>query len=447
MEGKHFPDGFLWGAATASYQIEGASADDNKGESIWDRFTHTPGKIARGENGDVACDHYHRWQEDVDLMAGLGLGSYRFSVSWPRIFPGGRGPAEPRGVDFYRRLVDRLNEKGIVPAVTLYHWDLPQALQSEGGWANRDTAYRFADYAAFMFEKLGPAVPMWITHNEPFVAAFMGHAIGEHAPGNHSPFRAVRVSHHLLLSHGLAVQAFRQAGLGDARIGITHFLWPQEPATPKRRDVEAACRMDGIINRWFLDPVFRGSYPPDIWQWYVSRLCRPPVKDGDLAVISTPSDFLGVNYYSRMVHRASLNPLTGAAEVKKPAGRTEMGWEIYSDGLYSLLVRLYREYGPLPLFVTENGIACRDTPALDGSVEDDDRIAYLRDHLAACLKAVHDGVDLRGYYVWSLMDNFEWALGYEKRFGLFRVDFSTGRRFWKKSAHWYQKVIAENAVE
>lgn len=443
-----FPAGFLWGTATSAYQIEGAWNEDGKGESIWDRFAHTSGKIADGSNGDVACDHYHLWREDVDYMAQLGVNAYRFSISWPRIFPAGTGRLNQKGLDFYRRLVAALRERGITPMATLYHWDLPQALQDKGGWGNRDTAGWFAEYAAFLFQRLGGEIPLWITHNEPFVAAFLGHATGEDAPGLRRPRLAVQVVHHLLLSHGLAVRAFRQIAPASAKIGIALFLWPQEPATDRPRDMAAARRMDGLVNRQFLDPLFKGRYPEDLWRTYRTRFLAPKVASGDLETIAEPVDFLGVNYYTRMVHRASLlDPLLGAREVKPPAKRTLMGWEVYPQGLYNMLVRLKREYTDLPLYVTENGAAFADVAGPDGTVEDVDRLEYLRLHLEQAYRAIADGVDLRGYFVWSLLDNFEWAHGYTKPFGLLRVDFATQKRYFKASARWFAEVARKNAVE
>ncbi|MGE5549755.1 MAG: GH1 family beta-glucosidase [Bacteroidota bacterium] len=442
-----FPQGFLWGCATAAYQIEGAWAEDGKGESIWDRYAHTSGKIARGENGDVACDHYHRWPEDLDLLARLKANAYRFSISWPRIFPDGGGRVNRPGLDFYRRLVDGLHARGIMPMATMYHWDLPQALEDAGGWLARDTAYRFADYASFLYANL-PDVPFWITHNEPFIAAAFGYGLGTNAPGLKRPRRILHAAHHLLLSHGLAVQAFREGGPSGARIGLALFLWPQEAATDRPRDLAAARRMDGIINRWYLDPIFRATYPEDIARWFRPRLGAPPIRAGDLERIGQPLDFLGVNYYTRLLHRqAWWNPLTGARQVPGAGPKTAMGWEIYPEGLYLLLERLYREYGPLPLYITENGAAYHDVPAPDGLIHDQERLSYLHAHLVQAHRAIAAGIDLRGYFVWSLLDNFEWAEGYGKRFGLVRVDYETQKRTVKDSGLYFARVAGANAVE
>ncbi len=440
-----FPAGFVWGAATAAYQIEGAHDEDGRGPSIWDTFSHTPGKVANGDTGDVACDHYHRYPEDIALMRELGLGAYRFSIAWPRIFPTGMGRPNPAGIDFYRRLVDALRAAGIEPYVTLYHWDLPQALQDQGGWANRDTVHRFGEYAHTVAVALGAVVHNWITHNEPWVAAFLGHLTGDHAPGARDLRTALQVSHHLLLSHAEATEAIRaEAAVGD-RVGITLNLSPVEPAGDTNADAEAAHRHDGYLNRWFLDPLFRGSYPDDMLRWYGDA--APTVQGGDLARINSPIDFLGVNYYFRSVvrHDAASGPLQ-VAQVQ-PAGRpyTDMGWEVYPGGLYALLTRLHRDYAPAALSITENGAAFADQ-VVDGAVVDAERQSYLHDHLLACYRAVEEGVPLQGYFAWSLLDNFEWAYGYAKRFGLIHVDYATQRRTVKQSGRWYAEVTRENGV-
>jgi beta-glucosidase len=444
-----FPTDFLWGAATSSYQIEGAVAADGRGESIWDRFSHTPDAIENGDSGDEANDHFHRWAEDVDLMGELGLRAYRFSIAWPRIVPDGRGRIEERGIDFYRRLVDRLRERRIVPAVTLYHWDLPQSLQDRGGWANRDTAEAFAEYADAMFEALGDDVPIWITHNEPWVAAVLGYLYGAHAPGIRDLQQMLDASHHLLLSHGLAVERYRARGL-DGRIGITLDLHPTYPASDSDADRLAARTSEEFTNRWYLDPLLRGVQPEHLSAVFREAGGDPTsaVRSGDRDIISATIDFLGINYYSRHVAAASDDGFGWAVLPGDPAlPASQLGWEVFPDGLYDLLTALTREYGPLPLYVTENGIAVNDRIGADGAVDDPQRIDFLRGHFAAAQRAIDDGVDLRGYFVWSLMDNFEWGFGYRPRFGLVYVDYATQERIPKASAGWYRRVIEWNGLD
>lgn len=445
-----FPAHFLWGAATAAYQIEGAWNEDGKGESIWDRFCHTPGKIWRGDTGDVACDHYHRFAEDVALMAALGLRAYRFSIAWTRIFPLGYGQPNQRGLDFYRRLIDTLHAHGILPVATLYHWDLPQVLQDRGGWMNRDTAHHFADFAAYLFDRIGSDVPLWITQNEPFVAAFFGYGNGTHAPGMRRPWQILPAAHHLLLSHGLAVQAFRAAALHssgalpDPRIGITLLIWPNHAATNHPPDIAANHRTDGAMNRMFLEPLFRKRYPEDVWQHFARRRMLPRVEPGDLELIAQAIDFLGVNTYTRLVNAANpFDLLVGARQVRQAGPHTAMDWEVYPQCIYEAL-SIARTYTNLPLYITENGAAFDEQIGPDGRIDDTARIAYLRDHLVQAHRAMCAGIDLRGYFVWSLLDNFEWNHGYSKRFGLVHVDFVTLRRTWKRSAYWYRDVIARN---
>ncbi|HYF95918.1 MAG TPA: GH1 family beta-glucosidase [Symbiobacteriaceae bacterium] len=442
-----FPAGFQWGVSTASVQIEGGASADGKGESIWDRFARQ-GKIKGGPDAvNVTCDHYGRWAEDVELLAGLGVDVYRFSVSWPRIFPEGAGQVNHKGLDFYRRLIAALHEKGIQPAVTLYHWDLPQALQEKGGWLARDTAHRFAEYSATLFKDLGRDVPLWMTLNEPFIVVFSGHLTGEHAPGLRKPFSAMQVAHHLLLGHGEAVKAFRQIAPTGARIGLTNFLWDHQSASASSGDRAAALRADGMISRWFLDPVLKGHYPEDIMTWYRSRFAAPKIQDGDMEVISQPIDFMGVQYYSRIIHRANpWNLFTGFGQVEPHSvPTTDMGWEIYPEGLYKLLLRLHKEYGDIPLIVTEGGAAFADTVTPDGRVHDTDRVQYLREHIRAVGKALDAGVNVQGYYVWSFLDNLEWHHGVSKRFGLVYVDFDTLKRTLKDSAYWYRDFIRSGA--
>jgi len=449
MSSKIFPDEFVWGAATASYQIEGSPDADGKGKSIWDQFAHTEGRIWNNDTGDVACDHYLRFKDDVKMMADLGLNSYRFSISWPRIFPAGGGTPNTRGLDFYRKLVDELHKFSIQPAATLYHWDLPQALQDKGGWENRDTARYFAEYAAYLFESLDLPVSMWITLNEPWVVAVLGNAFGVHAPGQTDFNQALQVSHNLLIAHGLAVNAFRQVKRVDEKIGITLNLAPVQPLTDSEEDMKAAHRSDGFMNRWFLDPIFKGSYPEDMVEIFSRSFKVPLFSEEDSIMVSEPLDFLGINNYTRVLVESTGddNAFMGSPVNPPDADYTEMGWEVYPEGLYELLVRVHRDYGPLPLYITENGAAFDDQLLADGSVNDDKRVAYLRGYIEQCWKAVQEGVPLKGYYLWTLMDNFEWAFGYSKRFGIVYIDFETQKRYPKKSADWYKQVISRNGLE
>jgi beta-glucosidase len=433
-----FPAGFRFGAAMAAYQIEGAVAEDGRGASIWDTFCRRPGMVAGGDTGDVACDHYHRWREDLDLMASLGIESYRFSIAWPRVQPDGRGPWNRSGLDFYRRLAEGLRERGIEAVATLYHWDLPQALQAAGGWAVRDTAERFAEYAAAMARELGDVVDGWITHNEPWVVAFLGHAEGVKAPGLRDWPTALRVAHHLLLSHGLATQALR-AVTAVVPVGIALNLAPV-----RSEDPVAARRMDGHLNRWFLDPLLRRRYPDDMLAHYARRYGPlDVVRAGDMETIAQPLDFLGVNYYfpPRVRAEPSRQPLE-LATVLPPPPTTAMGWEVDPDGLHELLVRLRRDYGEVAIYITENGAAFEDGPVVNGTLEDPRRVQYLTSHLRALARAVADGVDVRRYFAWSMLDNFEWEHGYAKRFGLVYVDYATQRRVPKRSGLWYRDFIA-----
>ena len=434
-----FPADFLWGSATASYQIEGAWQADGKGESIWDRFSHTPGKVANGDTGDVACDHYHRWREDIALLRELGFGAYRFSISWPRVFPAGRGSLNQAGIDFYDQIVDGLLAAGIKPFITLYHWDLPQALQDLGGWANRDVAFWYSDYADAVSRRLGDRVQHWITHNEPWVVAFLGELYGLHAPGNHDLARSLQVAHHLLLSHGLALEPLR-ANTGSAgQLGITLNFTPGYPATDREEDHAAAERYNGFNNRWFVHALVRGHYPEDMVELYGRAMAQ--VHANDLPVISRPCDFLGVNYYTRAVCRFDRHEFLQVAEVKQKAPHTEMGWEVYPQGLYDLLTWLHRDYQPRQLFITENGAAFADQPDARGEIHDTQRQDYLQAHFDAASRALAAGVPLRGYFIWSLMDNFEWAHGYSKRFGLVYVDYATQKRTIKQSGRWLRGSI------
>lgn len=431
-----YPRNFLWGAATAAYQIEGAWNEDGKGESIWDRFTHTEGTIKNSDTGDIACDHYHRLDEDIALMKELGLEAYRFSISWPRIFPEGKGLVNLAGLDFYNRLVEKLLDAKILPFVTLYHWDLPQKLQEIGGWTNREVSSHFSDYAAVLAKHLGDRVKNWITINEPWVIANLGHRTGEMAPGIRDEKLALQVAHHLLVAHGKATQALR-ADNARAQVGIALDMRPTAPASDSREDVEAAWKTWSKEASWFLDPLFKAYYPPDIWTEYGTKV--PKVKPRDMSVISQNLDFLGINYYTRTVCSKD-----GAVTDIPGSKYTEMGWEITPEAFGKMLVEISQEYKLPPIYITENGAAFDDAVSPDGSVEDYNRLAYLRDHLLQARMAMEEGVDLGGYFVWSLMDNFEWALGFSKRFGIIRVDYDTLNRTIKKSGHWYSQVIKNN---
>ncbi len=456
-----FPDGFLWGVATAAYQIEGAAYDDGKGRSIWDTFTHDAGTVHHGDNGDIACDHYHRVESDVELMAELGIPAYRFSIAWTRVQPDGKGAVSKAGLDHYRRLVDTLRARHIEPVVTLYHWDLPQGLQDEGGWANRDTARRFEDYAHIVAGALGDHVTQWITLNEPWVAAFVGHATGQHPPGLRDLGASVLAAHHLLLGHGMAARAIAGTLGQSAQIGITLNLSPVVPASKAGEDAAAARRVDGHLNRWFLDPVLRGTYPEELFEEHGRLVGHDFVRTGDLETIHADLDFLGVNYYTARRVAASADPSAAQPTRGSPyrawlgvderprsdVPRTTMGWTIEPAGLTALLARLRDDYGDIPLYITENGAAFCDYADPTGAVRDPERIDYLRNHFAAAHAAIAQGVNLRGYFVWSLMDNFEWAYGYSQRFGIVFVDYRTQERIPKASAYWYRDVIAANAVD
>lgn len=441
-----FPTDFRWGAATAAYQIEGAHAEGGRGPSIWDTFSHTPGRTANGDTGDVACDHYHLYPQDIGLMRDLGLDSYRFSISWPRIFPTGSGSPNQEGLDFYRRLISELRDAGIEPFVTLYHWDLPQALQDRGGWANRDTVGRFGEYAHTLATRLGEGVHNWITHNEPSVVTYLGHLLGTHAPGARSLRTAIQVSHHLLLSHAEGMDALRAEARPGDQVGITLVVAPVEPAGDSQADADAARLWDGLVNRWFLDPIFHGRYPEDMVEHYGEN--GPDIQPGDMERIATPVDFLGVNYYNRMVvrHDPASSPVQAA--LVQPTGRTytAMGSEVYPEGLYQILTRVRDDYSPGAIYITENGAAYEDA-VVDGNVPDQPRQQYIHEHLLQVHRAIEEGVPLRGYFIWSLLDNFEWTYGYGKRFGLIYVDYPTQQRIIKQSGRWYAEVTRENGVE
>ncbi len=445
MPPAEFPRDFVWGAATAAYQIEGAWNEDGKGPSIWDTFSHTPGNVVNEDTGDVACDHYHRYQQDVGIMQELGLNAYRFSISWPRVLPTGSGRPNPQGLDFYKRLVDALLAADIQPWATLYHWDLPQELQDRGGWSNRDTVKRFGEYAHVVARELTDGIDRWITHNEPWVVAFIGHLFGQHAPGIRDMRIALQVSHDLLLSHAEAMEAIRGESDERDRIGITLNLQPVHPQSDTQADEEAARRTDGFSNRWFLDPLYKGAYPEDMLEAFGDD--APEVQQGDLERISSPMDFLGVNYYTRTIVRADPDSPVGMAQVQAEGRpRTEMGWEVYPEGLHELLTRLHRDYRPPAIYITENGAAYDDV-VTDGEVHDPQRRDYIHQHLLQAHRAIEEGVPLGGYFCWSLLDNFEWSFGYTKRFGLTYVDYYAQERIIKDSGRWYASVTRENSVE
>ncbi|MFH8926974.1 GH1 family beta-glucosidase [Streptomyces pristinaespiralis] len=433
------PQDFAWGTATSAYQIEGAVAEDGRSPSIWDTFSHTPGKIAGDDHGDVACDHYHRWREDIALMKQLGTNAYRLSVAWPRVVPGGDGAVNAKGLDFYDHLVDGLLDAGITPSVTVYHWDLPQALQDRGGWPERDTAHHLAAYASAVAERLGDRVKHWATLNEPLCSAWIGHLEGRMAPGATDLTAAVRASYHLLLGHGLAAAAIRAAA-PDAQVGIVNNLSTVAPASDRDEDVAAARRMDGHTNRWWLDPVHGHGFPADMLEVYGVEL---PERPGDMETIAAPLDWLGLNYYfPAVVTDDPTGPAPFARQIERPGvPRTGMDWEIDANGIEALLLRLTDEYGARRLYVTENGSAYPDVVRADGSIDDRERARYLEEHLAACARAARKGAPLAGYFAWSLLDNFEWAYGYDKRFGLVHVDYATQRRTIKGSGHRYRDII------
>lgn len=450
-----FPEGFLWGAATASFQIEGATTADGRGRSIWDTFAETPGKVLGGDTGDPADDHYNRYADDVALMSRLNLGAYRFSVAWPRIMPEGGGAVNQAGIDFYDRLVDTLLAAGIQPWATLYHWDLPQPLEDAGGWPHRDTAYRFRDYAQVVADALGDRVGDWMTINEPWCSAFLGYHNGHHAPGHKDAPAALAAAHHLLLGHGLAVEAIRSTGR-PARIGLAHNQAVIRPHGPSAEDARAARRADGVRNRIFTDPLFKGRYPADVIEELADISDFSFLLDGDMDITSAPLDFLGINYYSPEFVAASakgLDPARVSGEggawlgaepeevhVSQGLPVTHMGWEIDPTGLYDVIMRMAGESGGIDLYVTENGCAFEDTLTEDGRVNDSDRVDYYESHLRAAKEALAAGAPLRGYFAWSLLDNFEWAWGYSRRFGIVHVDYETQKRTVKDSGHWYAEL-------
>ncbi|MBT8249356.1 MAG: beta-glucosidase [Acidimicrobiia bacterium] len=440
MNVSSFPEGFLWGVATAAYQIEGATDEDGRGESIWDRFSHTPGRTAHGDTGDVACDHYHRWESDLDLLVELGVDAYRFSIAWPRILPTADiDQVNEAGLTFYEQLVDGLLDRGIKPFATLYHWDLPQVLEDKGGWANRETAYAFADYAYTIAERLGDRVSGWMTINEPWVVSVLGYERGEFAPGRTSLTDSLAASHHLLLGHGLAMHALRDLDV-NSEAGIVLNFTAQEAKSDHPEDRDKQRFEDGTNNRWFIEPIVGKGYPEDILADL--RWDQSPVLPGDLEIISTPIDFLGVNYYTRVI----VGDSPAAPTLVSDPNLTEMGWEIYPSGIYEFLTRFHHEHHIKKFYITENGAAMRDVPDDEGFVDDQDRIEFLRRHFAEGLRAIDDGAPLAGWFVWSMMDNFEWASGYGKRFGVIRVDYETQQRTVKSSGRWLADVIEANGL-
>ena len=448
MAKLEFPSGFLWGASAASFQIEGAWQEDGKSESIWDRFCHIPGNVANGDTGDIACDFYHRYCSDIDIMSQLNLQIQRLSVSWPRIVPSGTGAPNPKGLDFYRRVVDNMLEKGILPFLMLYHWDLPQCLQEKGGWLNRDMADYMAEYASILFRSFPSEIPLWGTVLEPHVVAYNGYYFGSHAPGYRDFSGALLAAHNLLRAHGMTVQAFRSLGTAG-EIGITNLLSPVYPATDQPESIEAARRYDGFANRWFTDPVELGVYPEDMLRFYHdSGTVLPTVQAGDMDLISTPTDFFGLNFYQSSYIGSDKNNWPLGIQHHRPAGRefTAMDWAVCPDGFYDILMQTWKKYHK-KILVTENGAAFADTISEDGMVHDPRRLNYYRDHLKALHSALEDGADIRGYLAWSSFDNFEWAEGYERRFGMTYVDYATQQRIIKDSGKWYSKTILDNGFE
>ncbi|MCB9419482.1 MAG: beta-glucosidase [Ardenticatenaceae bacterium] len=452
MVDLQFPDGFIWGVATSAYQIEGSWNEDGRSPSIWDTFAHTPGKTRNGESGDIACDHYHRWPEDLDLMASLGIQAYRFSVSWPRILPNGGKQINEKGLDHYDRLVDGLLARGIRPFLTLYHWELPQTLQDQGGWPERDTVQHFVDLADVVSRRLGDRVHDWITHNEPWCTSMLSHQVGLHAPGWQDWPAALQAAHHVLLSHGLAVPVIR-ANAPEAEVGIAPNYEPAYPHTNSPEDVQAARIWDGYYIRWFNDPIFGRHYPADMVAYYTQKGYLPHgldyVQDGDMETIAAPIDFVGVNNYTRQIMsgKVLLDEFQTAAISNPSAEYTEMNWEVYPDGLYDLLNRLHFHYGAPKIYVTENGCSYGDGVDGNGRVHDNRRINYLHQYMAGVNRAIRNGAPVAGYFVWSFMDNYEWSLGYSQRFGIIYVDYQTQKRYPKDSALWYRDVITSNSLK
>ena len=438
-----FTSDFLWGVATSSYQIEGSTDKEGRGESIWDRFAHTPGKIKDGSNGDVACAHYIRYADDIRLMSEIGVNAYRFSIAWPRVLPKGFGTINQSGLDFYSRLVDELLAANIVPAVTLYHWDLPQALQDRGGWGTRDTTKAFSEYAHVVSKALGDRVKLWITHNELWCTSFLGHHSGIFAPGKKDFGLALQAAHHVLLSHGMAVPVIRDEVRNNAAVGIAPNIAYPYPASDSQSDADAARRYDGFFNRWFLDPLAGRGYPEDMWECYQGY--TPQMEEYDLETIAAPIDFLGINYYNpdRITGDSGGDP-PFARSIPEPSRKQTADREIYAPGLYESLLRLHQDYAFPAIYITENGAAYPDTIADDGQVHDTERIKFLETHFEQAARAIEAGIPLKGYFVWSLMDNFEWSEGYSLRYGIIYVDFQSQTRILKDSAKWYRRFIEEH---
>jgi beta-glucosidase len=442
-----FPQGFVWGTATASYQIEGAYDEDGRGLSIWDTFSRTPGKVRNGDNGDVACDSYHRYEEDIALIKQLGVSAYRFSIAWPRIIPDGDGAVNPKGLAYYHTFIDKLLEAGVEPYVTIYHWDLPQALQDKGGWLNRATIDAFVRYSEVLFKAYGGKVKKWFTINEPWCASFLSYTIGEHAPGYRDLQMGVDAGHHLMVAHGKTVLRFRELGI-PGEIGFAPNVSWKVPYSNRPEDVAAARREMGWTNDWFLDPVFKGEYPQYLIDVFAKHGAKLHVEPGDMELIREPVDFYAINYYSGNVvrHKEGFG-LFDSETVDYGRDHTEMGWVIMPEGLSSVLLDLKQKYGDIPVYISENGACYNDEPGPDGRVRDDRRIDYLRSHIVEINRAIASGVNLKGYFVWSLLDNFEWAFGYEKRFGIVHVNYRTLKRTPKDSYYWYQKVAKNNWFE
>jgi beta-glucosidase len=441
-----YPKDMKWGTATASYQIEGAAFEDGRGLSIWDTFSHTPGKVVNGDNGDVACDSYHRFEEDIQLMKELGIRVYRFSVAWPRIFPNGKGEINPKGLEFYHKFVDALLEKEIEPMCTLYHWDLPQALQNNGGWANRDTIEAFVEYAETMFKEFNGKIKKWITLNEPLCISYIANYVGAHAPGNTDLQLATNISHHLMIAHGRTVQKFRELGI-EGEIGYAPNTTWYEPFSNKTEDVEACYREIDHQVRWFMNPVFRGEYPQQLVDWFRDKGVELPIEDGDMESIHQPIDFLGINYYAGQIGRyKENNGLFDCESVEMGYERTDIEWPVYPKGFYKVLMYVTERYGNVPIYITENGACFNDEP-VSGRVKDNRRIKYLQQHLTALSRAIESGVNIKGYFLWSMLDNFEWAEGYSKRFGIVHVDYNTLIRRKKDSYYWYKKLVDNNWFE
>ncbi|WP_058306566.1 GH1 family beta-glucosidase [Gracilibacillus massiliensis] len=441
-----FPKDMKWGTATASYQIEGATSEGGRGVSIWDTFSKTPGNVVNGDNGDVACDSYHRYEEDVEIMKELGIDVYRFSVAWPRIFPNGTGEVNQEGLDYYHRLVDKLLEAGIEPMCTLYHWDLPQALQDKGGWNNRETIDAFVNYAEVMFKEFSGKIKQWLTLNEPWCISFLSNFIGIHAPGNQDLQLATQISHHLLVAHGKTVKKFRELGF-DGQIGFAPNTTWLEPYSNRQEDIDACNREIGWYIEWFMDPVFKGTYPQFLVDWFKKKGVELDIQEGDMEIINQPVDFLGINYYTGHIARYKENEgLLDWEMVEMNYERTDIGWPIFPEGFYNVLMRIKDSYGDIPIYITENGSCYNDEPE-NGRVKDAGRINYLQQHLTALSRAIASGVNVKGYITWSLMDNFEWAEGYTMRFGIVHVNYRTLERTKKDSYYWFKQTIDNNWFE